>query len=115
MRRGLVATLVTACAGAAAALAAEQTWTGKISDSTCGGSHAAKAGAAGLSDRECAIECIKALSKYVLVDQSGKVIPIANQDFAGLPTHADHVVKLTGELKGDAVTVSKIEKPVESK
>ena len=67
--------------------------------------------------RDCgatAIECIKALAKYVLVEEKN-VMPIANQDFAGLPTHADHVVKLTRELKGDAMTLSKIERPAASK
>jgi len=91
--------------------AAEQTWTGKLSDSLCGASHQAKRdAAAGFSDRECAIDCIKRLGKYVLVDASGKVVPIANQDFAGLPLHADHLMKVTGELKDDAIVLSKIER-----
>jgi hypothetical protein len=109
------ATLILASLVARLTCAAEQTWTGKISDSLCGVSHQATGGAAGLSDRECTIDCIKALRKYVLVEESKKVIPITNQDFAGLPLHADHMVTLTGELKGDSIIVSKIEVPAAPK
>jgi hypothetical protein len=41
----------------------------------------------------------------------GKVIQIANQDNKDLATHAGHAVKMTGELKGNAIVVSKIEMP----
>jgi hypothetical protein len=41
----------------------------------------------------------------------GKTYKIDNQDFAGLKTHAGHNVALTGEMKGDTITVSKIEMP----
>jgi hypothetical protein len=40
-----------------------------------------------------------------------KVFKVANQDFAGLKAHAAHEVMLTGEMKGDTITVSKIEMP----
>ena len=46
--------------------------------------------------------------KYVFV-KSGKVYGITNQDFAGLDEHAGHTVKLTGDMSGDNITVSKIE------
>ena len=39
----------------------------------------------------------------------GKVFQIANQDNKDLATHAGHTVKMTGELKGSSITVSKIE------
>jgi hypothetical protein len=39
------------------------------------------------------------------------VIQIANQDNKDLATHAGHTVKMTGELKGNAIVVSKIEMP----
>src|SRR5260370_34204899 len=90
-------------------LATKQTWTGKISDSLCAASHQLMASQANLSDRDCTLECVKAGGKYVFVDQNRKLLQIANQDFAGLPQHADHTVVLTGELKGDAVIVTKIE------
>jgi hypothetical protein len=57
-------------------------------------------------------------SKYVFVS-GGKTYQVANQDFAGLKDHAGHKVALTGEVKGDSVTVSKIdmgaEKPAKEK
>ena len=89
--------------------AAEQTWTGKISDSACGAKHEEAAEGQGvMADRECTQACIRGGSKYVLV-VDGKVFQIANQDNKDLATHAGHAVKLTGELNGNAITVSRIE------
>jgi hypothetical protein len=82
---------------------------GRLSDSMCGGSHQAKAAAAGLTDRECIFECLKALGKYVLVDPSNKVIPIANQDGMGLPLYAGRPVRIIGELKDGAIVIAKVE------
>ena len=93
------------------ASAAEQTWTGNISDSACGAKHEEAAEGQGkMPDRECTQACVRGGSKYVLV-ADGKVVQIANQDNNDLATHAGHRVKLTGELKGNAITVSKIEMP----
>jgi hypothetical protein len=90
-------------------LAAEQTWTGKIADSACGAKHEEAAENEGvMPDRDCTQACVRGGSKYVLV-VDGKVLQIANQDNKDLATHAGHAVKLTGELKGNAITVSKIE------
>jgi hypothetical protein len=89
--------------------AAEQTWSGKISDSACGAKHEEAAEGQGvMADRDCTQACIRGGSKYVLV-VDGKVLQIANQDNKDLATHAGHAVKMTGELKGNAITVSKIE------
>lgn len=91
--------------------AAEQTWAGKISDSACGAKHEEAAEGQGvMADRDCTQACIRGGSKYVLV-VDGKVIQIANQDNKDLATHAGHAVKMTGELKGNAIVVSKIEMP----
>jgi hypothetical protein len=100
--------------------AADQTWTGKISDSMCGGSHAkmiaAHGGASKMTDRDCTLACTKAGGKYVFVmGGSGKVYNIANQNLAALQTHAGHTVKLTGEMKGDTITVLKIAMPAPEK
>ena len=93
----------------AAPRAAEQTWTGKISDSACNAKHEEAAENQGvMADRECTQACVRGGSKYVLI-VDGKPIQIANQDFKDLATHAGHAVKLTGELKGAAIVVSKIE------
>ncbi len=88
----------------ASAFAADQTWTGKISDDMCGANHGGK------PDRECTQSCVKDGSKYVFV-AGDKVYKIANQDDKALATHAGHTVNLTGEMKGDTITVSKIEMP----
>jgi hypothetical protein len=91
--------------------AAEQTWTGKISDSACGAKHEEAAEGQGvMADRECTQACVRGGSKYVFV-VDGKVLPITNQDNKDLAAHAGHTVKMTGELKGNAITVSKIEMP----
>ena len=95
------------------AFAAEQTWNGQISDSLCGAKHESESigeGNGKISDQECTVACVKGGSKYVLVS-SGKVYQIANQTYADLAKHAGHTVKLTGEIKGDSITVSKIEMP----
>ncbi len=63
-----------------------------------------------MADRECTQACIRGGSKYVLV-VDGKVFQIANQDNKDLATHAGHLVKMTGEMTGSAITVSKIEMP----
>ena len=95
---------------AAMAFAADQTWSGQISDSMCGHSHKAaiEHGGKKMSDHDCVIACVKNGDKYVFV-QGGKIYNIANQDFAGLEEHAGHTVKLTGEKTGDTIKVSKIE------
>jgi hypothetical protein len=89
--------------------AAEQTWAGQISDSLCGPKHEEAAEGQGkMPDRDCTLACVRGGSTFVLVSD-GKIYQIANQDLADLKTHAGHKVKLTGELKGDSITVSKID------
>ena len=96
---------------AAPALAAEKTWTGVISDAKCNGKHAkAEHGSQMDSDHDCVTKCVAGGSKYVFV-AGGKTYQIANQDFASLKDHGGHTVKLSGEMKGDSITVSKIEMP----
>jgi hypothetical protein len=91
--------------------AAEQTWTGQISDSACGKKHEEAAEGNGvMPDRECTQACIRGGSQYVFV-VDGKVLKIANQGNKDLATHAGHTVKLTGDLKGDTITVSAIAMP----
>jgi hypothetical protein len=98
--------------------AADQTWTGKISDSMCGASHAkmiaAHGGASKMTDRDCTLACTKAGGKYVFV-MGEKVYNIANQDLADLQIHSGHTVRLTGEMKDDTITVSKIVMPATKK
>ena len=88
------------------ALAADQTWSGQISDSMCGAKH----GMAKMTDSECTAGCVKSGSKYVFVSK-GKVYQISNQADPDLVAHAGHTVMLTGEMKGDTIHVSKIAMP----
>ena len=93
----------------AVSLGAQQTWTGKIADSACGAKHEEAVENEGvMADRDCTQACVRGGSKYILV-VDGKVLKIANQDNKDLATHAGHAVKVTGELKGDSLTVSTIE------
>ena len=87
--------------------AADRTLIGKISDSTCGPAQAKRYPAPGGSDRICIRMCLKAGAKYVFVS-GNKMYKIHNQDFADLEKNAGDLVYLTGNLKGDTITVSKI-------
>jgi len=86
-------------------------WTGQIADSACGMSHAKMLTEHKdlKTDRDCTLACIKAGSKFVFVSD-GKVFNIANQKLAGLTANAGETVELTGTMKGDTITVSKIVK-----
>lgn len=107
----LVASLVILVFATPAAFAADQTWTGKISDSMCGVSHTAmRHGDKKMTDRGCTEACVKGGAKYVFTSQ-GKVYTIANQSDPDLATHAGHTVRLTGAMKGQDITVSKIVMP----
>jgi hypothetical protein len=103
----LFAVLAFLGGGARSHLEAQQSFTGRLSDNLCGASHQSRA--AGDTDRQCLLACIKALEKYVLVDRDGRVVPIANQDAMGLPLYAGRPVRITGELSGDAILVARIE------
>jgi hypothetical protein len=102
-----VAALLIGWAAGVPAAGAERTWTGVISDSQCKGDHGGE-----VDERECTLKCAKAGDQFVLVTDFGsRVWPIANQGLAGLPQHAGHTVKVTGELKGDAIVIARIEMP----
>jgi len=91
-------------------IAAEQTFTGQISDSLCKAKHEEAAEDQGkMSDHDCTVACVKGGSKYVLLGADGKVYAIANQDFKDLEKMAGAKVKITGELKNDSISVSKID------
>lgn len=103
----LAAVIVLGFAGLS--YSAEQTIAGQISDSACNRKH--ESGAENVPtppDADCTLDCVRGGSKFVLVTDD-KIYQIANQDLAALKTHAGHKVKMTGELKGDSLTVSKIE------
>src|SRR5438094_3174714 len=90
------------------ASAATMTMNGMISDSACGASHAkmmAEHKDAKMTDRDCTLACVRAGGKFVFVS-NGKVYNIANQDLAALQEYAGQTVSLTGNVKGETVTVS---------
>src|SRR5947199_10686828 len=89
-------------------LAAEQTFTGQISDSMCKAKHEEAAEGQGkMAEHDCTVSCVRGGSKYVLL-VDGKVLQIANQDRKDLETLAGQQVTVTGELKGDTLTVAAI-------
>lgn len=100
--------------GAAPAFAEDIT--GKISDSMCGTKkHAAEHDGKKMTDHDCVLACADGQkAKYVFV-AGDKLYKIENQDFAGLKTHAGHDVVLTGDVKGETITVSKITMPAAKK
>ena len=92
----------------------QQTWTGKISDSTCNDKHtAAEHAGTKMTDAECTKMCVKKGAKYVFVSD-GKVYQLANQHSKTIASHAGEQVELTGEMKGDTITATKIVAPVKS-
>ena len=95
--------------GISACWGAEESWTGKISDSICGAQHktAAEHSANSLSDADCTADCVKNGAKYVFVS-GGKVYKINNQNFAGLKQHAGREVRLIGKMTGDTIRISTI-------
>src|ERR1700676_3033696 len=113
----LCITVVASMLGAMTAVAADQTWTGKISDSMCGAKHNTSAEHDGkkMSDRDCTLACVKDHNaKYVFVS-GGKAYNVENQDFAAFQGQAGHTLRLTGEMSGDTITVSKIAMPAKKK
>ena len=88
------------------------TWAGKLSDAMCGADHKANGGTVE-KDHKCTLDCVKGHgSEYVFVNNADKKIyKIGNQKFAALEAHAGHAVELTGTLKGDTITVTKVAMP----
>ena len=85
--------------------AAEQTWNGIVSDSTCKEDHGGE-----VDPKECTAKCVRNGDKYVLmVDSYTKAMPIANQDFPDLAAHAGGTVKATGELRDGAIFLTKLQ------
>jgi hypothetical protein len=89
-----------------ASLAAQPTWRGQISDSSCGPKHTM----GGMTSRACTEACVKSKAKYVFLF-GGKVYQIADQRDKALATHAGHTVVLTGTMKDDTLDVSNIAMP----
>ena len=92
---------------ALATAAADQTWTGTISDSICGANHKPKTQQGKtLSDRDCALACTKDQNAKFVFITAGKAYKISNkgsfEEFAG------YTVTITGELIGDTISVRRL-------
>jgi hypothetical protein len=96
---------LTATLFLAAAMAPGASMTGWISDASCGASNANGTAAS----RECAKNCLNNGAAAVFVsDADGKVYKIEGKVDA--KKHVDYKVKVTGDVKGDSITVQQIAK-----
>jgi hypothetical protein len=108
MKRNVIAAGLFVASFATAGFAADQTWTGMIGDSKCGASHkAAQEHNANLTDRACTEACIKSGGQYIL-SSNGKVYKLENQKDPALAENAGKTVEVTGTLKGNSITASRI-------
>jgi hypothetical protein len=115
MRKVLAALAATAVMAAVPSMAADS-WKGQISDAMCNAKHAdGEHGTKKMTDQQCVDACVKGGAKYVFVGEGNKVYNIANQNFAGLKTHAGHTVTVSGTMKDDTVTIAKIDMPAAAK
>jgi hypothetical protein len=99
MKQRIVRVAMVALMACGSGLAAEQTWTGRISSAMC-----SKPGS-GMMEHDCILNCIKAGEKYVFVAKD-QVHKIENQDFGDLEKQAGHNVKLSGTLGSDGKTIT---------
>ena len=114
--RKIVAALAAAVAITSAPVMAADSWKGQISDSMCNAKHAdGEHGTKKMTDQQCVEACVKGGAKYVFIGEGDKVYNIANQNFAGLKTHAGHTVTVSGTMKDNTLTVAKIEMPPAAK
>ena len=102
--KSFCAAVLLSFAFSAGAFAADQTWSGEISDSHCGPSHPS-----GKAARDCTESCVKGGASYAFAS-SGKVYKLDDPSKL-VAAHAGHMVSVTGELKDDTIKVSKIEMP----
>jgi hypothetical protein len=91
--------IVTIFASAALMLAADQTFTGTVTDDMCGGNH--KAMNAG-TDEKCVTDCVRSGAKYALWD--GKATYVLS-DQAGAAKFAAKKVTVKGALDAKAKTI----------
>jgi len=106
LRASYTLSLLASLAGSAPA--APMTWKGEISDSNCAISHQKVTQVhPSLNNRSCTLACVKDGARFVFVSD-GKVFKIANQDLPALTANAGYTVQLTGDMKDDPITVSKV-------
>ncbi len=98
MMKAFTAIALLACGLATNGMAAD--FKGFVEDTACSTKPAMK------NDAECAQKCIKGGSPAVLVTEDGTIYKIADQD--KIVAHAGHNVTITGDLKGDTISVTKV-------
>lgn len=101
---GIATTFLGATFALSSALAANQpkSFTGRVSDAMCGANHMMEGDGAA-----CVRACVGKGSKYALV-VGDKVYALETSDKSKLDQLdklADHQVKVTGEAKGDSISV----------
>src|SRR5580692_9405721 len=79
-----------------------ESWSGVISDSSCGAKH--KAGTA--ADAKCAAMCIKDKGASAVFVSDDKVYKIDNQD--AIKGHEGHKVTITGKMDGETIHVDSV-------
>lgn len=98
--------IAAACSGmltlTAFSAANQKTFTGVVSDNMCGKQHMAK----DKSAAQCTRECAKAGSDYALV--AGDKVYTLKGDKATIDKFAGERATVTGEAKGEVITVSSI-------
>src|SRR5215470_2123829 len=110
MKRMLLTAVAALLCSGGVAFAADQTWTGTISDSKCGASHKAMTEHnKNLTDSACTQGCVKGGAKYVL-SSGGKIYTLENQNDPALAMYAGDRVTVTGEVRGNTIAASKIAK-----
>lgn len=108
MKHSLLAIAAAMLCFAGTAFAADQTWTGTISDSKCGASHKAMTEHnKNLTDSACAQACVKGGAKFVLAS-GDKIYVLDNQKDPALAMYAGRMVTVTGDLQGDTIRATKI-------
>jgi peroxiredoxin len=106
LRTLYILSLLTTLAGLAPA--ASMTWKGEISDSNCAISHQKVTQVhPSLNSHSCTLACVGDGANFVFINE-GKVFKIANQDLPALKANAGYTVQLTGDLKDNTITVSKV-------
>jgi len=104
VRTFFVSTIAVLLLASLTAFAADQTMSGKVSDSMCGVKH-------GMGDAAaCTRACVKQGSKYALV-VGEKVYTLETSDQAALKKLdelAGANAKVTGEVKGDTIAVKTV-------
>ena len=97
--------------GLTAALAADQTVTGVITDSMCKTNHAMmQKGPNKMNEHDCTVVCVKMMGQKYVLAAGDKVYRIENQSFTGLDKDAGMSVNVTGQLStdGKSITVAKL-------